>query len=57
MAKGKFREQADDMNFALSMLHNSAIKKAMAAGVPYNEALNGAIAAYKRANPKPGSDK
>ena len=33
MAKGKFREQADNMNFALSMLQNSAIKKAMAAGV------------------------
>lgn len=33
MAKGKFREQADDMNFSLSMLQNSAIKKAMAAGV------------------------
>lgn len=30
---GKFREQADQMNFTLSMLHNSAIKKAMTAGV------------------------
>lgn len=33
MAKGKFREQAVDMNFSLSMLQNRAIKKAMAAGV------------------------
>lgn len=54
----------EDKAFANGKLANEqtmgitkVVQKAMAAGVPYNEALNGAIAAYKRANPKPGSDK